>query len=81
MVYGRPEQIGAVYLNPIQVGDTDWKIRAVIDLDGDGQTDLIWQHMSDGYLSVWLMNGITAVNTIYLSPSNVGSSWKIMGPR
>jgi hypothetical protein len=76
-----PNKLGAAYLNPVQVADTDWKIRAVIDLNGDGQTDLIWQHMSGGWLSAWLMNGVTAANVVYLAPSSVGSSWKIMGPR
>jgi len=74
-------QFGAVYFTPIQVADTDWRIRGVIDLNGDGKTDLIWQHMSDGLLAAWLMNGTTAVSTVYLNPTSVGSSWKIMGPR
>ncbi len=73
--------VGAVYLNPAQVGDTAWKIRAVIDLNGDGKTDLIWQHMAGGSLSAWLMDGINAASIVYLNPSNVSGGWKIMGPR
>jgi hypothetical protein len=74
-------RLDAVYLNPMQVADADWKIRAVIDLDGDGKTDLIWQHMSNGWLGAWLMNGGTATSTVLLNPTSIGSSWKIMGPR
>ena len=69
-------------MTPVQAADTDRKIRAVIDLNGDGQTDLIWQHMSDGLLGAWLMqNGTTAANMLFLNPSGVGSSWKSLGPR
>ena len=74
-------RLNAVYLNPVQVADPEWKIRAVIDLDGDGKTDLIWQHMSAGWLGAWTMNGGTATNTVLLNPASIGSSWKIMGPR
>jgi len=73
--------VSAVYMNPSQVADTDWKIRAVTDLNGDGKTDLIWQHMTGGWLSVWVMDGISANAMLYLSPSSVFGGWKIMGPR
>ncbi len=74
-------RLDAVYLNPMQVADPAWRIRAVIDLDGDGKTDLIWQHMSGGWLGAWIMNGGTATSTGLLNPTSIGSSWKIMGPR
>jgi len=74
-------RLDAVYVNPMQVGDADWKVRAVIDLNGDGKTDLILQHMSDGLLGAWLMNGGTATSMLFLNPASIGSSWKIMGPR
>jgi hypothetical protein len=73
--------VGAVYMNPAQVDDTNWKIRAVIDINADGKTDLIWQHMSGGWLSAWLMDGINATNMVFLNPSNVSGGWKIVGPR
>jgi len=76
-----PNLVGAVFLNPAQVADPGWKIRAVIDLNGDGKTDLVWQHMSVGWLSAWFMDGITAVQMAWLNPSGIGSSWKVMGPR
>ena len=72
---------GSALLNPAQVGDQNWRIRAVIDLNGDGQTDLIWQNMAEGWLTAWFMKGVTAVNGVYLNPSNVSGGWKIVGPR
>ena len=73
--------VGGAYFNPGQTADPDWKIRAVTDLNGDGQTDLIWQHESAGWLAAWLMNGATVANTVFLNPSSVSGGWKIMGPR
>jgi len=72
---------GSALLNPAQVADPNWRIRAVIDLNGDGQTDLIWQHMSAGSLSAWLMNGNSVANAVSLNPSSVSGGWKVMGPR
>jgi hypothetical protein len=74
-------RIAAEQLNPAQVGDRDWKIRAVIDLNGDGKTDLIWQHMSGGWVAAWLMSGVTVSSMVQLNPPTVSGDWKIMGPR
>ncbi len=70
-----------VFLTPNQVPDPDWKIRGVIDLNGDDKTDLIWQHPSAGWLAAWLMNGTQATSTPFLSPSNVGTSWQLVAPK
>jgi hypothetical protein len=76
-----PSLASATFLNPSQAADPDWRIRAVIDLNGDGKTDLVWQHMTTGWLSAWLMNGVRAGSLVYLNPTNVSGGWKIMGPR
>jgi hypothetical protein len=70
----------AVYLNPSQVTDPAWHIRGVIDLNGDGQTDLLWQHDS-GYVGAWFMNGTTLSNAVLLNPPSVSGGWQVMGPR
>jgi len=67
---------------PAQVPDTDWKIRAVTDLNTDGHPDLIWQHARDGRLAVWFMNGLSSIGGMPLTPSQVpDTNWHIVGPR
>ena len=53
--------VSGVLLSPDQVTDTNSKIRAVADMNGDRRLDLIWQNQSNGVLSIWLMNGITRI--------------------
>lgn len=69
-------------LSPAGVADTNWQIRAIADLNGDEQPDLVWQNIVTGYLAAWLMNGTTMVDGIYLSPSRVADTgWRISAPR
>jgi hypothetical protein len=74
--------VAGVATNPARVPDTNWKIRAVGDLNGDGHPDLVWQYVTDGRVSAWLMNGITQTTGTSLSPSRVSdTNWHIVGPR
>jgi hypothetical protein len=66
--------------SPGQVDDLDWKIRAVGDLNGDDQPDLIWQHRADGRVAVWLMNGTEQLRGIVIHQVP-DTAWEIVGPR
>ena len=71
-----------VWLNPNQVADTNWKIRAVSDVNGDGQADLIWQHVTTGAIAAWMMSGTTQISGTLLTPPAVGDlDWRIVGPK
>lgn len=73
--------LGGTATSPSQV-DRVWQIRAVGDLDGDGWPDLVWQHAANGGLAAWLMNGLTQVRGLPLSPAQVADTgWQIVGPR
>jgi len=74
--------VSGTLLAPAGVGDTNWKIKAVTDLNGDGQPDLVWQNTATGYLAAWLMNGTVRADGIYLTPAQVmDTGWHIVGPR
>src|SRR4029079_3416353 len=43
-----------------------WKIKAIGDFNGDGDSEIIWQHDSNDLASMWLMDGtnVTAVGQL-----------------
>ena len=68
---------GTGYLSINRV-DPNWQVRAVGDVNGDGRADLIFQHKTEGWLAVWLMNGSQVIGTSYLSINRMTDpSWQI----
>lgn len=60
------------------VGASQWKIAGVVDTNGDGMADLIWQDASEGWLAVWSLSGTTVMNTMFLSINRMPDpSWRI----
>jgi len=56
-----------------------WTIRGAGDMDGDGNLDLVFQHI-DGRLAVWYMNGATQTSSAYLhSDVQYNTLWEIRG--
>jgi hypothetical protein len=67
-------------LNPARVSDLQWQVRALADFNADGRNDLLWQHLGSGDLSLWLMNGATAVASTSPTPGNRGgTAWQVRG--
>ena len=64
---------GTVHVSSVSLGNVDkqWKIVGSDDFNGDGKTDILWQH-SSGARSIWLMNG--TVHTSSVSLGNVDKS-------
>lgn len=70
--------IDRVGLNPGGVVDTGWKVVATGDFNGDGKTDLLWKHSTDGYLIAWLMDGITRTSVEWLTPHQLlDNEWQV----
>jgi hypothetical protein len=71
-------QISGSALNPGAVADTNWKIVATGDFDGDGSKDLVWQH-TNGTISAWLMRGNNLLDGRLFQPSTVGDpAWRVV---
>lgn len=69
------------WLVPSSVPDTQWKIVAVTDMNGDGRADIIWQH-DNGRLAVWKMNGVRLTSGEPMVPDSVAdTNWRIVGGR
>lgn len=66
------------FLTPNRVADTNWRVRAVNDFNGDGKPEILWQHMATGDLYIWTMNGLKQTGGQYLTPNRVADTgWQI----
>ncbi len=61
--------------------DVNWQARAVADINGDGNVDLLWQHVTEGYIAAWLLDGRTFLEARLLNPGRVNLNWWLAGPR
>ena len=51
-----------------------------VDVNGDARADIIWQHLGDGSLATWFLDGATVIGTEYLSINQVTDlDWRIVG--
>ena len=62
--------VNTLWLSPDTVSDLTWRIVGVIDMNADGQTNLVWQNVSSGILAVWYMSGTALGSTAYLGGLN-----------
>jgi len=53
-----------------------WRAVGMADFDGDGGTDILWQDLLSGRLSVWRMNGTDRTATLTPAPSSAGKGWR-----
>lgn len=63
------------------IADTNWAIRAIADVNGDGKPDFIWQHKVNNWLATSVFDGVTLIDSQWLNPDTVSAGWHIMGPR
>jgi hypothetical protein len=53
-----------------------------MDVDGDGQVDLVWHNRANGELATWLLNGLTLREVQRFSvPSVPDTAWRLVGPK
>lgn len=58
--------------------DPRWSVVATGDFDGDGDSDLLFQH-ADGTLGVWFLKGAVLRSVSLLEPSHPESGWRVVG--
>ena len=76
--------VSGVLLSPDQVTDTNWKIRAVADMNGDRRLDLIWHNQSTRHVVdlVDERDRSDRRRTARRPRSGVAdTNWQIVGPR
>lgn len=73
LVQGSSDPVNGIFLH-------DRRNLPVHDMNGDGQTDLVWHHRGDGRLAAWLMNGTTLLDGRPFAPGQVtDTSWQAAG--
>jgi hypothetical protein len=64
-----------------KVNDPKWQIAGVVDANGDGMADIIWQDStpgSGGWLAVWFLQGSNVIGTEWLSINRMpDTDWRI----
>ena len=71
--------MGPGLLSHNSTSDRHWAIRLVTDLNGDSKPDIVWQHETEGWVAVWLMNGLNLMEARLLTPGRVGLEWRMVG--
>jgi hypothetical protein len=66
------------FLSPGTAG-ANMNMVAAADLDGDNNTDLIFQNAMTGDLTYWLMNGRVQSSTGSITPVSPGTNWHLIG--
>jgi probable HAF family extracellular repeat protein len=70
----------AALLSPPAVTDSNWLIAGFADYNGDGKTDVLWRHATNGAMAAWLMNGVTLTSASATNPPSLGdNNWLIVG--
>ena len=66
--------------SPAALADLNWRLEATGDLNGDGQSDLVWRQKLSGSVVAWLMNGVTRANGQLLAGGTpIPDPWKVVG--
>jgi hypothetical protein len=74
--------VSGTFTTPPTLADTNWKIGATGDYDGDGQVDIVWRHTFAGQNVIWFMNGTVLANGTFTNPPTLPDvNWRIVGPR
>ncbi len=63
--------------------DPTWSVAGFGDFNGDGNSDILWRHSTDGILADWSMNGASITSSSKVTYNGVAvapdSSWSIAG--
>ena len=60
--------------------DINWKVVAIADFNGDGNSDLLWRHQVNGQNEVWFMDGVTQTGSASIQ-TVADTNWRIAGPK
>src|SRR5205085_2799818 len=59
--------------------DRSWTVVAAGDFNGDGRSDLVWQHQGDALVEVQLLTGTTAIGGGLIAGNPFSAGWTVVG--
>lgn len=62
-----------------QVGASDWHVRAARDMNGDGPSDLVWQHVRSGRSALWYRESNGSLMLSVEVPGLPLEGWRLSG--
>ena len=71
----------AALLTPSYPGNSDWRVVSVVDRNGDGHPDILFQNKTNGTVAVWHMLGTVLKDATLLVPEKPGGTWTVVAPR
>ena len=70
-------------LSPNRMPDNNWRMAATGDFNNDNKPDIVWHERTQGWIGIWLMNGLTLMSSTSLSPASrervADINWKVVG--
>ena len=67
---------GLIVNNPFGSG---WLVAGAGDFNGDGKSDLVWQHQGDGRVEIQFLNGNQATGGGTIVNNAFGAGWNVVG--
>jgi hypothetical protein len=67
----------ATFADPSQVAPP-WRIVGASDFNNDGQPDLVFRHLTDGWVFVMYMNGATRIGGEFAYAAPIDINWQIV---
>ena len=75
---GGVTKLGWSYLSQNRI-DPAWRMVGIVDFNGDGKKDILWQEATAGWLYVWYMDGVVKQTGSYLTPNQINPIWRMVG--
>ncbi|MSU21478.1 MAG: hypothetical protein EXS30_08785 [Pedosphaera sp.] len=70
----------AALFTPNRPSDAQWRVVSITDRNADGKPGLLFQHLRNGTLAVWFMDGPKLTEVRLINPSAPGGTWRVVAP-
>jgi subtilisin-like proprotein convertase family protein len=74
------QKTGNLIPTPDQAINSNWRVVALLDINLDGNVDLLWYNSTSGNIVYWLMDGnFVRITGLFTNPTNAGNNnWKVV---